>query len=452
MRHLPAHRPPGELKKHIGAVHVKGKLSLLQRKVSNVLLLNAYDQLPDDAVSEHRIELRTLADAAGFDSNDHELLRSALEALVDVKIRWNILSPEGEEEWGVSTFLAQAVTRGGVCYYAYAPGLRRRLFNPSIYARINLGVQERFASSYALALYENCVRFRKVGSTGWLALETWRDLLGVGEGQYEEFKYLKRSVLKPAVEEVNAHSDIRVTLEAKRKKRRVVALKFAIEENAQLHLELAAENASAGRELSAARLPDPVTLAPSPDELLDPLQKRLTTFGLTTAQALDLATEYAADRIERNLDHVTQALGGGRSVRSVPAFTIEAIRKDYAASAQPPASASPGRAAAPRRAASDIGRSPEARRAEQRRAEQEKRIQADAERAAHYDDRWNALSEAARRAIEDQAVLDLEKEDAFVYGLYRGEQERGEAPSLVVRTALRFRRDALLDAKHPQTP
>ncbi|MEX0302635.1 MAG: hypothetical protein AB3N24_09450, partial [Leisingera sp.] len=35
----------GSVKKNVAAIHVSGKLTLLQRKLSNVLLLNAYDAL-----------------------------------------------------------------------------------------------------------------------------------------------------------------------------------------------------------------------------------------------------------------------------------------------------------------------------------------------------------------------------------------------------------------------
>ena len=38
-----------ELKKHVGAIHVKGSLSLLQRKAVNVLMRHAYHELPDEA-------------------------------------------------------------------------------------------------------------------------------------------------------------------------------------------------------------------------------------------------------------------------------------------------------------------------------------------------------------------------------------------------------------------
>jgi len=36
---------PRELKKHVGAIHIRNSLTLLQRKVANVLLLNAYENL-----------------------------------------------------------------------------------------------------------------------------------------------------------------------------------------------------------------------------------------------------------------------------------------------------------------------------------------------------------------------------------------------------------------------
>lgn len=34
-----------ELKKHVAAVHIRNRLSLLERKVANILLLNAYEDL-----------------------------------------------------------------------------------------------------------------------------------------------------------------------------------------------------------------------------------------------------------------------------------------------------------------------------------------------------------------------------------------------------------------------
>jgi len=300
-----------ELKKHVGAVHIKGQLTLLQRKISNVLLLNAYDELPTSGVSEHRIRLGTLAANAGFDSNDYQLLKEALEALVDLKIRWNILDEKNRLEWGISSFLAQAVIRDGVCRYAYPPALRKRLHNPEVYARINLLVQEKFTSSYALALYENTVRFRKVGTTGWVTLEHWRDLLGVGDGQHVEFKYLNRDVLKPAIAEVNERSDIHLDVKLMREKRRVVAMKFSVTD--KLAESKAALSSGESVEASTEALAD-----------------ALVRLGCTVSQISEVLREFDTEVIQRNLDYVRRQVHQGKPIRNLAGYMVAAIRNDYA--------------------------------------------------------------------------------------------------------------------------
>ena len=84
-----------QLKKHVGAIHIRGKLSLLQRKVSNVLLLNAYEGLREKEM--HSIRIKELAEVIGFDSKNIEALKEALRGLTDIKIEWNILDQEGRE-------------------------------------------------------------------------------------------------------------------------------------------------------------------------------------------------------------------------------------------------------------------------------------------------------------------------------------------------------------------
>lgn len=441
----------GELKKHVGAVHVKGRLSLLQRKVSNVLLLNAYDELPEKDVLEHKIRLNTLAEVAGFDSNDHELLRGALEALVDVKIRWNVLDDDGEEEWGVSAFLAQAVTKRGVCRYAYPPDLRKKLFNPEIYARINLSVQERFGSGYALALYENCVRFRKVGTTGWISLDQWRDLLGVEDGQYEQFKYLNRDVLKPAIKELNQYSDVRVRMERKREKRRIVALKFAVEENPQLSLELGGKaQRVAAQAFGEKVLRDPRAMAPGPESLLGPLQRRLMAFGLSEAQALDVSTEFDQARVEGNLDYVKAELGRGRAISNVPAFTLDAIRVDY----RPRETEVEKQVSQRRKVREEAQESVRKRKAREEAEARARELQAEeearrkeAERAAHLDELWTGLGDKERTGIENRMLSRLKDELPFVYGMYKQELDAGkdeEGMSIAVRSTLKgYRYDVL---------
>ena len=221
------------VKKNVAAIHISGKLSLLQRKLSNVLLLNAYDTLKTS--QSHSIDAKTLAMIVGYNSNDIETLRGSLKSLAETVAEWDMLDEDGKQEWGVSALLSYAKLKDGVCEYAYSPVLAQKLHDPKIYALINVNIQRNFSSGHGLALYENCYRFVRTGSTGWWALETFRKLMGVNDSQYyESFKHLNAKIIKPAVAEVNKTSDIIITPEFRKKGRAVTELRFLIKENPQL--------------------------------------------------------------------------------------------------------------------------------------------------------------------------------------------------------------------------
>lgn len=222
-----------ELKKAAPAIHVaskNGRLSFLQRKVGNILLYNAYPDLLSKEI--HSIRVKDLAESVGFNSNDYELLKASLKQLRNIAIEWNVLSNEGKEKWGISSMIAEAQIENGLITYSYPPMLRKLLFDPEIFARIDLRVQKRFSGNYSLSLYENCYRFKSNGTTGVIPLEIWKKLIGVeAGGTYEVFKNLNRKIIKPAIEEINSVSDIQVTVEYVKEGRKVVGLMFVISDN-----------------------------------------------------------------------------------------------------------------------------------------------------------------------------------------------------------------------------
>lgn len=221
------------VKKNVAAIHVSGKLSLLQRKLSNVLLLNAYDTLVTQG--SHRIDARTLCLMIGYNSNDTETLKTALRGLAETVAEWDMLDEKGRQEWGVSALLSYAKLKDGICEYAYSPALAEKLHDPKVFALINLNIQRQFTGGHALALYENCFRFVNTGSTGWWELEVFRRLMGVdGSDYYKSYKQLNAKVIKPAVAEVNKVSDILVEPEVRKMGRSVSHIRFKIKRNPQL--------------------------------------------------------------------------------------------------------------------------------------------------------------------------------------------------------------------------
>ncbi len=292
------------LKKHIAAVHISGKMTLLQRKVANVLLFFAYKDLL--TADSHHIRIRDLAELVGFDSNDLNLVKTAFRTLASIPIEWNLLE-DGRETWEVTSMLSRAkiIPSSGLCEYAYDSSLRQKLYNPEMYARINLSIQQHFSSGYSLVLYENCSRYRGVGSTGWIDLNTWRRLFGIKDGQYKQFKDFSRRVLKPAIKEINNSSDLLIEIEYQKEKRRIIGIRFLIRENSQVPIVL------------------PMELKESP------LLKRMLDFGVSGVAAKKLMDAFDTERIENNLDYVQSQLDSGKEIRNVGAFTTKAISEDY---------------------------------------------------------------------------------------------------------------------------
>jgi hypothetical protein len=222
--------------KHNSSIHVSTKLSLLGRKLMNALLYQAYDYLP--VQEAHSIDIKTLGALIGFDSNNTAHLKEAITELTQTTIEWDIIALEGKKpKWKISTLLASAEIDGGVCTYEYSGMLRRELYNPDKWTRINLAIQREFTSVYALILYENCVRFRGVKTTGQWDIDAFRRLLGVDEmSSYSAFRVLNDKIIKPAVREVNRHSDIIITPYFTKNGRRVASIRFTVQDNKQMPL------------------------------------------------------------------------------------------------------------------------------------------------------------------------------------------------------------------------
>lgn len=291
------------VKKNVAAIHISGKLSLLQRKLSNVLLLNAYDALT--SAQSHSIDARTLAMMVGYNSNDFDTLRASLRALAETVAEWDMLDEDGKQEWGVSSLLSFAKLKNGVCEYAYSPALAQKLHDPKIYALINVNIQRNFSSGHGLALYENCYRFVRTGSTGWWSLDTFRKLMGVdGSSYYESYKHLNAKIIKPAVTEVNKSSDIEIMPEVRKKGRAVTDIRFLIKENPQLAM-FQIDDSDGIRDL--------------------PIYQALRAQGVSDRLARQWIAEHGADYVQEKLAYVKDQEG----VKSRVGYLTAAIQGDF---------------------------------------------------------------------------------------------------------------------------
>lgn len=378
------------VKKNVAAIHVSGKLTLLQRKLSNVLLLNAYDHLITRP--KHSIDARTLCLMVGYNSNDMETLKASLRSLAETVAEWDMLDQKGRQEWGVSSLLSYAKLAGGICEYAYSPALAEKLHDPKVFALINLNIQRRFTSGHALALYENCFRFVRTGSTGWWPIEIFRRLMGVDDSAYyENFKQLNAKIIKPAVAEVNRSSNILVAPEFRKMGRSVTEVRFLIKENPQL----AMFEIDDGEAMRSSRT-----------------YQRLIAIGVGDRLARQWIAEHGEDYVGEKLDYVAGQGGVASPVRYLSA----ALRDDYAAPIEPAPSAEAVEALARRKEADDARARAESLREAAIAAERRERAERMAKVRAVAESRNPTQRDADRRLFLRQLEGDLEREDFARHG------------------------------------
>lgn len=286
------------LKKDVAVVHIEGNMTLLERKIYNVLLLNAYDEL--GVVQVHSMPTWILCDILGYNSQNTQHLQMSLTNLMTTTLQFNLLR-DGKREWKASSLLAHAAIAGGVCSYSFSPVMAEWLRTPEVYASINLGVTNEFRSGYALALYENCLRFLGTGSTGELDLDLFRMLVGAHtEPLYKDFYQLRKRIIDASVAEINACSDILIKPSYKKKGRQVVAVSFSVKKNAQGKLYQAQRQES--------------------DELL----QRLRGYGVPASIAQLYASSYR-ERAELAIEHLEQEIAANPHRIRNPAGYLRAL-------------------------------------------------------------------------------------------------------------------------------
>ena len=305
------------------AIQIQSKISLLQRRAWNVLLANAYNELPDKDV--YSVSVVELAAKLGFNSRDYDYLKEVLKSIVDCKVEWNVLDKDKEEEWGVASLLAEVRIRDGICFYQFPHTLRLKLHNPRVYAKLNLRLQNRFRSRYALVLWEVCFDYfdteRDQGETPFIPLEAFKELIGLEVGEYPVFKILNRDVIKPAVKEINNLTDYLVEVEQKRVKRRVAELKFRITKIKQIPIQESLfpdiENLpSVAIELVQVEVDRNVAL-----KIADQEWDFINPQKLPPPGTYPDFLAYVAEKIEISLHATTVKNRGG--------FIVEAVRENY---------------------------------------------------------------------------------------------------------------------------
>ena len=215
-----------ELKKHVGAialVPMSRPITALQRKAYNVLIFLSQEQGEQDS---YRAQLQKVMLMSKTDSSqDYRRIKQTLRSFVSTVVEWQSPSHGEFERWdacGMLSHVALIKHANGTLEleWSFARQVRDALLDPGRYARIALEYSGELKRHSSIVLMEVCVRFienpgRVTSRHPW---QWWRPVLS-GKPEHmkktknaPEYRYFKRDVLEPALEEVNRVTHIEVAL------------------------------------------------------------------------------------------------------------------------------------------------------------------------------------------------------------------------------------------------
>ena len=222
--------------KSTSLVHIKAnrQLTLIERKLSNVLLRNA--QCDFFKKDEYKIKVSDLLSELGWESSKNITdLKVALGGLVDTKIEFDVFEKEAKKIQYMGAILAEAEIKHGTCWYSYPVRLKGYIVNLNLYARIDLEVSRRFRNRDAHTLWEflvECLSTKNVNetvATPWITIEDFLEKILNKKNTNIELKRINHRFIKKSIAEINKLSNIRVVDTEIEKKKDGVYVRFMIE-------------------------------------------------------------------------------------------------------------------------------------------------------------------------------------------------------------------------------
>ncbi|MEO8401573.1 MAG: replication initiation protein [Gammaproteobacteria bacterium] len=225
------------IRKHVTIIHAYSLMSVLQRKIFNVLLYEAIQSNnrlnhQNSVAIECQIPFSNLCKAVKFNSNNTQYIKEAIDGLASLKIEWNLLKDKTPSE---ISFLNLRVLHGAPTFYqdntlnfSFHKVMLALVDNPPIYGTLDIDLQSDFESKYSHALYENSTRFVNLQKNKIIQLETVRKILGVQEDKYPSMREFTRNVIAPSVEEVNDRANFIINLNTIKSGRKITAFEVLV--------------------------------------------------------------------------------------------------------------------------------------------------------------------------------------------------------------------------------
>ncbi|SMP80525.1 replication initiation protein [Noviherbaspirillum suwonense] len=223
-------------------IHIRHKITLSQYKYWILMLRELRRQfdsgIPMDEKGFRSMPLKLFEQAFGYEIN-RSMLWNDMLALKNETLSYNFLSKDGGAVQYGAGFISEwkvFATRLEFKFPSVIEDVVRGLDEPkAIFQLLNWEIFNHFSGKYEAIIYKLCRDYRGVKKTPYFDLAKFRDYMGLSDGEYKEFRDLNKFVISNPVKAINRSeaSDIRVDVELERQGRKVIGLRFLIEQKAQ---------------------------------------------------------------------------------------------------------------------------------------------------------------------------------------------------------------------------
>jgi len=217
--------------KDSSSIQISNKITAIQRKSYNYMLKiakNEFKKNPEKQVFTVTAEELLVFFEIG--DQNYSRLKNELEVLNRTQIRYNILKKNRKSKvFGAFTLISEFEYERGIITYSFPLKIRDMILNPKMFGKINLVVIKSLRSRYSIALYELAEDYLNA-QIPKMTIETFRELMGLEEGQYYKFSMFKKYVIDVAVNEINDRENINftITYELEKIGQKITHIKFIV--------------------------------------------------------------------------------------------------------------------------------------------------------------------------------------------------------------------------------
>lgn len=226
-------------------VHIKHSITHRQYKYWYIILrvyrlmLDALEQPDKDGF--YYVPLATVAEFLGYEPVKAELKKD-FEALRQQPIIINYLEKDGSKalhgmgfvsEWKISS------TRIGFKLPSFiVNAVNGNDADKQMFLLLNWSIFNSFTGKYEAIIYKLCKDYIGVGRTPYMAIEEYREYIGLSENDYQSTDDFNKRCVKNPIASINKNdiSDIIVSVEYKRMGRKIIGLWFNAELKKQTQL------------------------------------------------------------------------------------------------------------------------------------------------------------------------------------------------------------------------